>query len=232
MGTASTMACITEALGISPLGSACPPANGSQRLRVAETAGRLAAQGIPRPSEMLSRKSFENAITVLQAIGGSTNAVVHLLAIAGRVEGLDLTLDDFDAIGRRTPLLVDLKPSGANYMEDFYRAGGVPTLLHELRPLLHLDARTVTGRSLGEELDTYPPPFMQSIVRPFADPIVAAASLVVLRGNLAPDGAVLKQSAMSAHLKKHRGRAVVFKDADDMLARIDDPDLPVDSTSM
>lgn len=121
MGTASTMACLTEALGIAPLGSACPPANGGQRLRVAELTGKLAATKLLRPSEVLTRASFENAITVLQAIGGSTNAIVHLLAIAGRMPGVNLTLADFDRIGRKTPLLVDLKPSGANYMEDFYR---------------------------------------------------------------------------------------------------------------
>lgn len=121
MGTASTMACLTEALGLAQLGSACPPANGGQRLRVAEQAGRLAATKLLRPSEVLTRASFENAITVLQALGGSTNAVVHLLAIAGRLAGVGLTLADFDRIGRRTPLLVDLKPSGANYMEDLYR---------------------------------------------------------------------------------------------------------------
>lgn len=121
MGTASTMACLTEALGIAPLGSACPPANGGQRLRVAELTGKLAAGPLLRPSEVLTRASFENAITVLQTIGGSTNAIVHLLAIAGRMPGVNLTLDDFDRIGRKTPLLVDLKPSGMNYMEDFYK---------------------------------------------------------------------------------------------------------------
>ncbi|KLT42472.1 dehydratase family protein 2 [Cutaneotrichosporon oleaginosum] len=231
MGTASTMACLAEALGISPLGSACPPANGSQRLRVAELTGKLAAQGLPRPSAVLSRKSFENAITVLQAIGGSTNAIVHLLAIAGRVPGLNLSLDDFDRIGRSTPLLVDLKPSGSAYMEDFYRAGGVPTLLHELRPLLHLDALTITGQTLGEALAAHKV-FAQDIVRPLADPLYSAAALIVLRGNLAPSGAVLKASAMAPHLRKHRGRAVVFSSADDMLARIDDPDLVVTKDSI
>lgn len=232
MGTASTMACITEALGIAPLGSACPPANGSQRLRVAELTGKLAAKPLLRPTEIITRKSFENAITVLQAIGGSTNAVVHLLAIAGRVPGLDLTLDDFDRIGRKTPLLVDLKPSGVNYMEDFYKAGGVPVLLKQLAPLLHLDAVTITGRTLGEELAMLPTPFDQSIVRPLSDPLVPNSSLVVLQGNLAPSGCILKQSAMSASLKRHRGKAVVFKDADDMLARIDDPNLEVEPGSV
>ncbi|KAL1404832.1 hypothetical protein Q8F55_008442 [Vanrija albida] len=232
MGTASTMAIISEALGIAPLGSACPPANGGQRLRVAELTGKLATGCLRPPSEVLTRKSFENAITILQAIGGSTNAVVHLLAIAGRVEGLDLTLDDFDRIGRRVPLLVDLKPSGNNYMEDFYKAGGVPTLLRELGDLLHLDAMTITGKTLGAELEAYPSSFPQDIVRPRSNPLAPSASLVVLRGNLAPLGAVLKQSAMSPALKKHRGRAVVFRDADDLMARIDDPDLDVAADSV
>lgn len=134
---------------------------------------------------------------------------------------------DFDRIGRNVPLLVDLKPSGNNYMEDLYKAGGVPTLLRELGDLLHLDAMTITGSPLGAELDAYPASFPQDIVRPRSNPLAASASLVVLRGNLAPLGAVLKQSAMSPALKKHRGRAVVFKDADDLMARVDDPDLDV-----
>ena len=259
MGTASTMACLTEALGIAPLGSATAPANVGQRLRIAELTGKLAAGPLPRPREILTRESFENAITLLQALGGSTNAVVHLLAIAGRVDGVNLTLDgalwsrppltlDFDRIGRHTPLLVDLKPSGMNYMEDLYKvlstwlpphrtstdvqAGGVPVILRQLASVLHLDALTVTGRTLGAELERFPSSFKQSIVRPFQDPLAESSSLVVLRGNLAPEGCILKQSAMASHLKRHEGVACVFKDLEDMIARIDDPDLPVDASSV
>lgn len=224
---ASTMACISEALGLAPLGSACPPANGSQRLRVAELTGKLAVDSPPKPSRILTRRSFENAIVVLQALGGSTNAVVHLLAIAGRVQGVDLTLDDIDRIGRKTPLLVDLKPSGQNYMEDLYKAGGVPTLLRQLRPLLHLSELTVTGRTLGDELDRCPRSFPQSIVRPMTDPLALNSSIVVLHGNLAPDGCVLKASAMSPGLRRHPGPAVVFSSTEDLARRVDDPKLEV-----
>ena len=232
MGTASTMACMTEALGIAPLGSACAPANIGQRLRIAEMTGKLASGDIPRPSEILTRKSFENAITLLQALGGSTNAIVHILAIAGRVKGVDLTLDDIDRIGRATPLLVDLKPSGQNYMEDLYNAGGVPVILRELRPFLHLDAMTVTGKTLGDELDLQPAPFPQTIVRRLSDPLAPDSSLVTLRGNLAPDGCVLKQSAMDPNLRQHEGTACVFANQDDLIKRIDDPDLAVDASSV
>ena len=226
------MACITEALGIAPLGSATAPANIGQRLRIAEITGKLASGNLPRPSQILTRKAFENGITLLQALGGSTNAVVHLLAMAGRVKGINLTLDDFDRIGQKTPLLVDLKPSGANYMEDLYKAGGVPVILRTLAPLLHLDILTVTGKTLGKELDSLPPPFEQSIVRPLSDPLAKSSSLVVLKGNLAPEGCILKQSAMDKALKSHEGTAVVFGDMDDLVKRIDDPALEVEVSSV
>ncbi|KAM0753170.1 dihydroxyacid dehydratase [Meredithblackwellia eburnea MCA 4105] len=232
MGTASTMACVAEALGLIPIGGASPPANSAARLRVAEITGRLAAGPLPTINSILTRNSFENAITVLQAIGGSTNAVVHLLAIAGRVEGLNLTLDDFDRIGQKTPLLVDLKPSGDNYMEDFHKAGGVPALLRILSPLLHLNERTVTGRTLGEEIAASSALFPQSIIRPLCNPLVQDSALVVLRGNLAPGGCIIKQSAMSLALRKHTGRAVVFTSSRDLVNRIDDPNLDVDKDSI
>ncbi|KIJ37313.1 hypothetical protein M422DRAFT_178240 [Sphaerobolus stellatus SS14] len=230
MGTASTMACIAEALGISPLGSATPPAVSSARLRVAEQTGKLAVaigEKLIRPLDILKKENFENAITVLQALGGSTNAIVHILAIAGRVPGINLTLDDIDRIGRKTPLLVDLKPSGENYMEDFHNAGGLPVLLRELRSLLHLNALTITGRTLGEELDTYPPSHKQLIIRPLADPLFPSSALAVLRGNLAPNGAVIKQSAATKGLLSHIGPAVVFSSALDLANRIDSEDLEV-----
>jgi dihydroxy-acid dehydratase len=236
MGTASTMACLTEALGIAPLGSASPPAVSSARIRVAEGSGVLAvnlAKQEIHPSAILQQENFENAVRVLQAIGGSTNAIVHLLAVAGRLQHIDLTLDDFDRLGRDTPLLVDLKPSGENYMEDFHRAGGVPRLLAEMRSLLHLNARTITGRTLGEELSTFD--FRnspQSIIRPFDSPLYPGSSLAVLKGNLAPDGAVIKQSAATKGLLRHSGPAVVFRNTEDLANRIDDENLNVTPDSV
>lgn len=247
------MACLLEALGMAPLGSATPTAPSSARLRVAEQVGRLITRiavpsssssspssdpvpGPLRPQSILTRHSFENAITVLHALGGSTNAIVHLLALAGRVPALGpsqprgITLDDIDRIGRKTPLLVDLKPSGVGYMEDFHRAGGVPSLLARLAEggLLHLDALTITGRTLGAELASFPAAaltFPQTVIRPLADPLYAHSALVVLRGNLAPHGAVLKASAASPALFTHAGRAVVFTSTADLAARIDTPAL-------
>ncbi|EJD07087.1 dihydroxy-acid and 6-phosphogluconate dehydratase [Fomitiporia mediterranea MF3/22] len=246
MGTASTMACLLEALGMAPLGSATATAPSSARLRIAAQVGSLivrnslASEAPLRPQDILSRESFENAITVLHAIGGSTNAIVHLLAIAGRIPGLGptelngITLDVIDEIGKRTPLLVDLKPSGDGYMEDFHRAGGVPALLSVLAKgnLLHLDARTVEALTLGAALAGHPAAqrhglFQQSIIRPLSDPIYPCAALVVLRGNLAPSGCVLKASAASSNLLKHRGPVLIFRSAADLAARIDSPDLPV-----
>ncbi|QVQ54615.1 dihydroxy-acid dehydratase [Spiractinospora alimapuensis] len=230
-GTASTMACVAEALGVALPGSATPPAVTADRTRVAERTGRrateLAREGLAI-GDVLTEAAFENALTVLLALGGSTNGIVHLAAVAGRL-GYTLDLDRFDAMSERTPVLVDLKPAGDHYMEDLHRAGGVPRLLHELRDLLDLDALTVTGRTLGEELDDAPPPFDQDVIRPRANPVYPAGSIAVLHGNLAPNGAIIKRAAASQELLEHRGRAVVFRDAADLAARIDDDALDVSS---
>jgi dihydroxy-acid dehydratase len=243
MGTASTMACILVALGMMPFKGATAPAVSSARLRVAEQSGTIAVQAAAtkrRPQELLTRESFLNAITVLQAIGGSTNAVVHLLAIINRhpdVAGT-INLDTFDEIGRQTPLLVDLKPSGENYMTDFHNSGGMLALLHELKPLLYLNALTVSGKTLGEEIDSTPyiPVPRESptnCLHAFDKPLYSASSLVVLRGNIAPHGAVMKASASKdRRLLQHTGRAVVFANSADLAKRIDDPDLDVEADSV
>ncbi|KAJ0161916.1 putative dehydratase IlvD1 [Colletotrichum tanaceti] len=244
MGTASTMACLLVALGMMPFNGATAPAVSSARLRIAEQTGGLAValhEKDLKPQDLLTRESFLNAITVLQAVGGSTNAVVHLMAIAGRHPAVagTVTLDTVDEIGRRTPLLVDLKPSGRNYMDDFHNAGGMLALLHELRPLLHLGAMTVTGRTLGEELAAagpftpVPRDSLVSCVQPFNDPLYPASALAVLRGNIAPGGAVIKQSASKdRRLLRHSGPAVVFAGSADMALRIDDPALDVHPDSV
>jgi dihydroxy-acid dehydratase len=229
MGTASTMACITEALGMGVPGSASPPAVTADRIRVAERTGAEAVAMIGKkltPDRILTPKSFENALRVLLAIGGSTNGIVHLTAVAGRL-GINMDMEAFDRIGKETPVLVDLKPSGQHYMEDFHKAGGLRTLLRELRPLLHLDALTVTGRTLGEELDDAPPAFAQDVVRPFKNPVYAQGGIAVLRGNLAPGGAIIKQSAATPALMEHEGRAVVFEDLEDLATRVDDDALDI-----
>ncbi|GAB7542079.1 IlvD/Edd family dehydratase [Cupriavidus sp. 8B] len=231
MGTASTMACLTEALGMMVAGGASAPAVTADRVRVAErtgtTAVAMARSGLT-PDRILTGKAIENAIRVLLAIGGSTNGIVHLTAIAGRL-GIDIDLAGLDRMSRETPVLVDLKPSGQHYMEDFHAAGGMPALLRELRPLLHLDTLTVSGRTLGEELDAAPTPFAQDVIRPFDAPIYPVGGLAVLRGNLAPGGAIIKQSAADPVLMEHEGRAVVFEDAEDMALRIDDDALDVNA---
>jgi dihydroxy-acid dehydratase len=229
MGTASTMACVAEALGIALPGSASPPAVTADRIRVAEKSGAAAvelAKGKLTPDRILTEKSFENALRVLLAIGGSTNGIIHLTAIAGRL-GIATDLARVDALGRETPVLVDLKPSGQHYMEDFHRAGGVPTLLRELKPLLHLDALTVTGRTLGEEMERAAEGFDQDVVRTRANPIYPQGGIAVLRGNLAPGCALIKQSAANPALMEHEGRAVVFANLEDLAARIDDDALDV-----
>ena len=241
MGTASTMACVTVALGMMPFNSASAPAVSSARLRVAEQTGARAvevAAAQRRPQSMLSRESFLNAITVLQAIGGSTNAIVHLMAIINRhpeVAG-DITLETFDEIGRKTPLIVDLKPSGDNYMTDFHNAGGMLALMHILRPLLHLNARTISGKTIGEELDATPFKtfkYSQEVIRPLDNPLYPASSLIVLNGNLAPNGAVIKASASKdRNLLSHSGPAVVFENTADLAKRIDDPSLPAEKNSV
>ncbi|MGO4155744.1 IlvD/Edd family dehydratase [Cupriavidus sp. YAF13] len=229
MGTASTMACLTEALGMMVAGGASAPAVTADRVRVAErtgtTAVAMARSGLT-PDRILTGRAIENAIRVLLAIGGSTNGIVHLTAIAGRL-GIDIDLAGLDRMSRETPVLVDLKPSGQHYMEDFHAAGGMPALLRELRPLLHLDTLTVSGRTLGEELDAAPAPFAQDVIRPFDAPIYPVGGLAVLRGNLAPGGAIIKQSAADPVLMEHEGRAVVFEDAEDMALCIDDDALDV-----
>ncbi|WP_133645222.1 IlvD/Edd family dehydratase [Paraburkholderia flava] len=229
MGTASTMACIAEALGITMPGGASPPAVTADRMRIAELTGAQAvdiARNRLTIDRILTADAFENAMRVLLAIGGSTNGIVHLTAIAGRL-GFDVDLDALDRMGRETPVLLDLKPSGQHYMEDFHKAGGMATLLRELKPLLRLDALTVTGRTLGETIDAAGPGFAQDVVRPFARPIYPQGGIAVLRGNLAPGGAIIKQSAADAKLMEHEGRAVVFEDAEDLAARIDRDDLDV-----
>jgi dihydroxy-acid dehydratase len=229
MGTASTMACVTEALGMALPGSASPPAVTADRIRVAERTGTTAvalAKSRLAPDQIITEKSVENALRVLLAIGGSTNGIVHLTAIAGRL-GIHVDLARLDELGRDTPVLVDLKPSGQWYMEDFHHAGGVPALLRELKPLLHLDAMTVTGRTLGEEIEASGPGFPQEVIRPLARPIFAQGGIAVLRGNLAPGGAIIKQSAADAKLMQHEGRAVVFENAADLAERLDRDDLDV-----
>jgi dihydroxy-acid dehydratase len=229
MGTASTMACVTEALGMMLPGGACIPAVMSERLRHAEAAGAravaLARDGLT-PDRIMTPEAFENALTMLLAIGGSTNAIVHLAAIGGR-RGIGIDLDAFDRMGRETPVLVDLKPTGQHYMEDLEKAGGVVTILRELRPLLKTAALTITGRTLGETIDAAPPGWKQEVVRPFSNPIFREGGIAVLRGNLAPGGAIVKQSAATPALMRHEGRAVVFDSLEDLAARVDAPDLDV-----
>jgi dihydroxy-acid dehydratase len=233
MGTASTMACVAEALGIIVPGVAGTPAPDSRLLQSAHETGRLAVELIEqgrRPSNLLSRGSFLNAIVALAAIGGSTNAVVHLLAIAGRL-GIELSLDDFDRTGAAVPLLADLQPAGRHLMEDFHRAGGLLAVLREVRDLLDPDALTVTGRPLVEYLDEAQI-WDKTVIRPRDEPLQIAAGIAVLYGNLAPDGAVVKPAAASPELMSHRGRALVFDSVEDMHARIDDPGLDVDASSV
>jgi len=233
MGTASTMAVMAEALGMTLPGIAGTPAPDSRLLEQAHATGRLAVELVAadrRPSAVMTRASFLNAIVALAAFGGSTNAIVHLLAIAGRL-GVDLTLDDVDRTGAGVPLLVDLQPAGEFLMEDLHRAGGVLAVLHQVADLLDPEAVTVTGRSLTSYLDDAHT-WDQAVIRPRSAPIIADAGIAVLRGTLAPDGAVIKTAAASPHLLKHRGRAVVFDSVEDLHARIDDPDLDVDEDSV
>ena len=231
MGTASTMACIAEALGMTVPGGASPPAVTADRIRAAEESGsRAVAMAKERLTidKVLTPGAFHNALRVLLAIGGSTNGLVHLAAIAGRV-GYDMDFEALDRMGRDTPVLVDLKPSGQHYMEDFHKAGGMATLLRELKPLLKLDAMTVMGCTLGERMERDAAAFTQDVVRPRSHPIYPQGGIAVLRGNLAPGGAIIKQSAADAKLMEHEGRAVVFEDAPDLAARIDSDDLDVNA---
>lgn len=231
MGTASTMACVVEALGIAMPGNAAIPAADSRRSTLAHEVGNRIVSMVRedlRLSKILTRQAFENAVRTVNAVGGSTNAVIHLLAIAGRA-GIDFTLDDWDRLGRDVPCLVNLMPSGTYLMEDFYYAGGLPVVLRELGDLLHRDALTVTGRSIGENVADAPC-YNADVIRPLSNPLVADGGIAVLRGNLCPDGAVIKPAAASAGLLRHTGRAVAFENVDDFYARIDDEALDVDET--
>lgn len=247
MGTASTMAATAEALGIALPGTAAIPAPDSRRLRLAEAVGRqvvrTAERGI-RPSDVLTPRAFENAIRLMMALGGSTNAVIHLTAIAGR-RGIDLPLDLFDRMSRETPFITNLRPSGAFHMEQLFEAGGVPAVMKILAQggLLHLDERTVTGRTLGEQLERVPALGSnattgsgwygaQRVLFPLDTPLAPEGGIAILRGNLAPSGAVIKQTAVSPHLLQHRGQAVVFSSPADLGRRIDDPALPVTPASV
>jgi dihydroxy-acid dehydratase len=233
MGTASTMGLVAEALGMVLPGLAGTPAPDARLGEMAHASGRLAVEMVHadrRPSEVLTQSSFHNAIVTLAAIGGSTNAVVHLLALAGRL-GVPLSLDDFDRIGAGVPVLVDLLPAGRFLMDDFHRAGGLPAVLAEIRDLLDPSATTVTGEAL---VDSYGGAAVwdREVIRPRTEPLLAHGGIVVLRGNLAPSGAVIKPAAASPQLLQHRGRAVVFDSIEDFHARIDDPDLDVDADSV
>jgi dihydroxy-acid dehydratase len=227
MRTASTMASIAEALGMILPGTAAIPAVHADRLRAAEATGRAAMQlagSRLAPDRIVTPRSVENALTLLMAIGGSTNAVLHLIAIAGRA-GIDIDLRRLNEISDATPVLVDLKPTGPHYMEDLFAAGGIGAVLRELRPLLHLDCPTVAGESLGERLAAPAAPVDRAVVRPLTDPLQREGGLVALFGSLAPRGAIFKRSAADPKLFEKEGRAVVFTSLEDLAARIDDPAL-------
>jgi dihydroxy-acid dehydratase len=230
MGTASTMACITEALGLSLPMSATIPAPHSERVRSAELSGRRAAEmavsGGPRPSELLTPAAFKNAQVVLQAIGGSTNGLIHLTAIANRTEHR-IDLAAFDQLGRDVPVLIDLKPSGSHYMEHFHHAGGVPKLMRQLGDLIDLDAKTIAGGTLRDVVANAEEVPGQDAIRARSNPITPEGAMAVLHGNLAPRGALIKHSAASPKLLQHTGRAVVFESVEDMTLRVDDPNLDV-----
>jgi dihydroxy-acid dehydratase len=229
MGTASTMTSLAEALGMTLPGSANIPAPDSRRMAMAELSGRAVVEMIEpglKPSRILTRAAFENAITVLMALGGSTNAVIHLIAIAGRV-GIRLTLEDFDRASRRTACIVNVKPSGEYLMEDLFHAGGVPAVMNRIQDLLHGDCETVNGKTIAENISGAHP-LNDTVIRPRDRALSPEGGIAVLHGNLAPNGAVIKQTTASRHLMQHRGRAFVFETRDQMLAQIDRDDLPVD----
>jgi dihydroxy-acid dehydratase len=231
MGTASTMASMVEALGMGLPTNAAIPAVDSRRRVLARMAGRRIVEMVHedlRMSQILTKEAFENAIMVNGAIGGSTNAVVHLLAIAGRM-GVKLTLDDWDRLGREMPCLVNLMPSGKFLMEDFYYAGGLPVVIREIGKFVHRKALTVNGRTIWQNCKDAVN-YNDAVITPLAKPFKPQGGIAVVRGNLAPDGAVLKPSAATPKLLRHKGRAVVFQDIDDMHARIDDPKLDVDAS--
>jgi len=233
MGTASTMSALVEALGLALPGSAAIPAVDARRNAMAEATGRRAVELAVhrvRPSSILTAEAFDNAITLLMALGGSTNAVIHLLALAGRA-GVDLSLRRFDELAMRTPVIVNVRPSGEFLVEQLFHSGGVPAVLNELRPLLHTQAATVTGRSIGDNVQGAKRGDAR-VIRPLSSPVSPVGSITVLYGNLAPDGAVIKTSAASKELQRHTGRAVVFEDIHDLARRADDPDLEVTAESV
>jgi L-arabonate dehydrase len=233
MGTASTMASMVEALGVSLPGNAAIPAVDSRRYRLAQLSGRRIVEMVREDlvlSKILTRQAFENAIMANAAIGGSTNAVVHLLAVAGRL-GVKLALEDWDRVGSQLPCLVNLQPSGEYLMEDFYYAGGLPAVLREIRHVLHEDALTANGKTMGENIASAPV-WNRDVIKEFAQPFKAAAGIAILRGNLAPDGAVIKPSAATPKLLRHRGPAVVFETIEEFKAKIDDPGLDIDENSV
>ena len=231
MGTASTMASMVEALGVALPGNAAIPAVDARRYRQAQLTGRRIVEMVQEDlvlSKILTRSAFENAIKTNAAIGGSTNAVIHLLAIAGRI-GVPLKLEDWDKLGSELPCLVNLQPSGKFLMEDFYYAGGLPAVMREIQHVLDRDALTVNGKKIGENIADAPN-WNREVIKPLEDPFKDRAGIAVLRGNLAPDGAVIKPSAASPQLLKHRGRAVVFESIEDLHAKIDDENLDIDET--
>lgn len=233
MGTASTMACMVEALGLTLPGAAAIPAVDSRKKVIAQLSGRRIVEMVKEDlkiSKLLTRQAFENSIIVNAAVGGSTNFIIHLLAIAGRI-GVELKLEDFDAIGSVIPLLVNLKPSGKYLMEDFSYAGGLPVVIKELKKYLHNDAITVNGRTIGEN-NTTPICYNQDVIATIDNPLQENAGIAVLKGNLCEQGAVIKPSAASKQLMKHRGPAIVFETIEDYHARIDDPDLNIDENSV
>ena len=233
MGTASTMACMVEALGMTLPGGAAIPAADSRRYQTAEMAGRQIVELVKRnirPSDILTRHAFENAIRVLHAISGSTNAVIHLIAIAGRI-GVELPLSLFDDLSRDTPWLVNLKPAGKFMMEDFYYAGGLPAMMAEITDLLHLDQITASGKTVRENLERAEV-VNREVIAARATPFRADGGLVVLRGNICPNGAILKQAAATERLLQHEGRAVVFEDFEELHRMVDDPNLDIDENSV
>ncbi|KII11679.1 IlvD/Edd family dehydratase [Phaeobacter sp. S60] len=229
MGTASTMACIAETLGMSLPGTAAIPAVHADRLRAGEASGLAAARMISnpiRPSQIITAKSVENAMRVLLALGGSTNAVIHLTAVAGRL-GIPVSLERLNALSDTTPVLVNLKPAGSDYMEDFFHAGGMGAVLRELKPLLHLDTISVTGETLGDRLEVDLGYVDHRIISRASEPLEPQGGLVALFGNLAPRGAILKRAAADKNLFEKEGRAVVFNSLEDLANRVDDPDLEI-----
>jgi dihydroxy-acid dehydratase len=238
MGTASTMACLTETLGMALPGTAAIPAVHADRLRAAEASGAQAVTLAMTPADqrltprrIMTPASVENALRVLLAVGGSTNAIVHLTAVAGRL-GIPVPLDRLNVLSDETPVLIDLKPTGDHYMEDLFKAGGLGVVLRELKPLLNLDCMTVTGQTLGERLESEPAYVDRAVVRAFDNPIQSMGGLVALFGSLAPGGAILKRSAADPSLFESEGRAVVFSSLEDMAERVDDPDLDVQPNDM